>query len=523
MSSDNKKSARPAMLGAAHTDASEYGENVRNLDMIKRRQKYLGGSILFYHQPVNLVRGEGVWLYDDEGNRYLDCYNNVASVGHCHPHVVDALTSQAKLINTHSRYLHENVIDYAEKLAGLMPGNLDVCMFVCTGTEANELAMRIARTVSGNQGAIVMEASYHGNSTLIDELSTAAHPIASQRPEHLVAVEPPNTYRGPFRKGEHDNLAARYADLVDEAIAELDKRGQGTAAFVCDTIFDTQGSLEAPKDYFTKVYEKVRAAGGLCIADEIQAGLCRTGTWWGFEHYDVVPDIVTLGKPMGDGHPVAAVVTTREIAEKFTSSAVYFNTFAGNPVSAAVGKAVLEVCEGEKLVSNCAEVGRYLRQRLEKLAERHAIIGDVRGQGLFLGIELVHDRKTKQPASDISSMVPDAMKEKGVIMGMTGRYGNILKVRPPLVFSKQNADQVVETLDQVLSELANPAERPGATASSSAQVERVDQGVITERMLEKFAANGCERIQVSPGVVITPLAIDKARSLKIVIERVFIN
>ena len=453
MTSESKQTARPPQMGAAHTDSSEYSESVHNLEMIKRRQKHLGGSLLFYHDPVHLVRGEGVWLYDADGNKYLDCYNNVASVGHCHPYVVDALTKQAKLLNTHTRYLHDNVIDYAEKLAGLMPGDLEVCLFVCTGTEANELAMRLARTYTGNNGAIVMEASYHGNSTLIDELSTAAHPVASERPEHVVAVEPPNTYRGPFRDGEHDDLGARYAGLVDEAIAELDKRAQGTAAFMCDTIFDSQGSLAAPRDYFKRVYEKVRAAGGLCIADEVQPGLCRTGKWWGFEHYDVVPDIVVLGKPVGDGHPLAAVVTTREIAQKFAESAVYFNTFGGNPVSTAVGKAVLDVCERENLVANCAEVGAYFKQRLEQLAERHPIIGHVHGMGLFLGIELVHDRDTKEPATDIASQIPDAMKAKGVIMGMTGRYGNVLKIRPQLIFSKVNVDQVVDTLDQVLAEV----------------------------------------------------------------------
>lgn len=453
MISETKPASRLPLLGSAHTNASEYSDNIRHLEMIKRRQKHLGGSILFYHDPIHLVRGEGVWLYDDQGRKYLDCYNNVASVGHCNPTVVDALTKQAKLLNTHTRYLHNNVIEYAEKLADLMPDKLEVCMFVCTGTEANELAMRIARTVTGNNGAIVMEASYHGNSMLIDELSTIAHPIADERPDHVVAIEPPNTYRGPFRIGEHDNLGERYANLVDEAIDTLSKRGQHTAAFICDTIFDSQGSLTAPQDYFKRVYDKVRSAGGLCIADEVQPGLCRTGKWWGFEHYGVIPDIVVLGKPLGDGHPIAAVVTTREIADKFANSEVYFNTFAGNPVSAAVGKAVLEVCERDNLTANCAEVGNYFKKRLELLAECHSIIGHIHGLGLFLGVELVHNPKTREPASDIARLVPDAMKDKGVITGIAGRYGNILKIRPPLVFSKSNVDQVIEALDLVLSEL----------------------------------------------------------------------
>jgi 4-aminobutyrate aminotransferase-like enzyme len=438
----------PPQLGASHTDQSEYASGTTNIDLIRRRQAHLGASILFYHDPVHIVRGRGVWLYDPAGRQYLDCYNNVASVGHCHPHVVEALCAQAHELNTHTRYLHETVVEYAEKLAGSLPPGLDICMFVCTGTEANELAMRLARAATGGNGAIVMEAAYHGNSTLVNELSTLAHPV-ERRPDHVVAVEPPNLYRGPYRAGE-PNAGASYADLVDAAIGELEARGQGTAAFLCDTIFDTQGTLEAPADYFRRVYEKVRAAGGVCIADEVQAGLARTGRMWGFEHYDVVPDIVTLGKPMGDGHPVAAVVTTAEIAAAFARSNLYFNTFGGNPVSAAVGKAVLEVIEEEKLVQHVSEVGAYLRDGLGKLAERHPIIGDVRGKGLFQGIELVADREARKPASEVARKLPDRMRDEGILIGLSGRLGNVLKVRPPLVFSRENADQLVETLDRVL-------------------------------------------------------------------------
>ncbi|MBW2463100.1 MAG: aminotransferase class III-fold pyridoxal phosphate-dependent enzyme [Deltaproteobacteria bacterium] len=450
MSSDSAE--LPPQLAATFSASSDASGDARKSEMIERRLRHLGGSILFFQDPIHIVRGEGVWLYDDEGKRYLDCYNNVASVGHCHSAVVEALTKQAGLLNTHTRYLHDGIIDYAEKLTGLMPHGLDVCFFTCTGTEANDLAMRIARTVTGKNGVIVMETAYHGNSTLVDQLSTVAHPAASGRPDYLVAVEPPNTYRGEFREGEHDRLGERYADLLDGAIAELDARGEGTAAFLCDTIFDSQGSLCAPPDYFERAYAKVRAAGGLCIADEVQAGLCRTGRWWGFEHYDVVPDIVVLGKPMGDGHPLAMVVTSREIAATFSSRAFYFNTFAGNAVSAAAGLAVLDVCEREELTEHCADVGTYLRQRIAELAERHPIIGHVHGLGLFVGIELVHDRESREPASDVSRRVPDAMKQRGILLGMTGRFGNVLKIRPPLPFSRDNADQLIEALDAVLGE-----------------------------------------------------------------------
>lgn len=458
-SSQTQTFERPPILGAAHTAVSEYDtETTKNLELIQRRQKHLGGSILFYHDPVKLVRGEGVWLYDDEGKQYLDCYNNVPVVGHCNPHVVNALTDQARQLNTHTRYLHENVVNYAEQLAATMPGDLDVCMFVCSGTEANELAMRIARAVTGHNGAIVMEGSYHGNSTLIAEMSTIGVP-EDQRPDHVVTVEPPNTYRGPFVKkaegsqgngGGDENLGEQYAALVDEAIATLDARGQKTAAFMCDGIFDSHGVIEAPQDYFQHVYQKVRAAGGLCIADEVQPGFARTGKMWGFENFDVTPDIVTLGKPMGNGHPIAGVVTTREIAEKFQQSSFYFNTFGGNPVSTAVGKAVLDVIADENIVDNVVTVGAYLRQQLEALAQRHTLIGNVRGQGLFQAIELVRDHTTREPAAEEARQLPDALKQEGILVGLSGRYGNVLKIRPPLVFSKENVDQLIAALDKVL-------------------------------------------------------------------------
>lgn len=450
--SNKKDIANSPMLGAAHANLSDYSGNSRHIEKIRRRQQHLGGSLLFYHDPLHLVRGEGVWLYDDQDTRYLDCYNNVASVGHCHPQVVTALTQQASLLNTHTRYLSEHVIDYAEKLTGLMPEGLDVCFLVCTGTEANELAMRMARECTGQRGTIVMSNSYHGNSTLIHELSTCFPAV--RRPPYVATVEPPNVYRGSHLDSGSTDPGSWYSDLIDGAVESLEKRGEGLAAFLCDTIFDSQGSLAAPPDYFRRVYQKIRDAGGLCVADEVQAGLCRTGKWWGFEHYGVVPDIVTLGKPMGDGHPLAAVITSREIAETFTGSTVYFNTFGGNPVSAAVGLAVLDVCEEQDLATHCAETGAYLEQRLLDLAQRQPLIGHIHGRGLFLGVELVHDRTTREPATDIAKQVPDEMKARGIIMGMTGPHGNILKIRPPLIFSRKNSDQLVDSLEDVLHALA---------------------------------------------------------------------
>jgi 4-aminobutyrate aminotransferase-like enzyme len=300
--------------------------------------------------------------------------------------------------------------------------------------------MRIARVVTGNAGAIVMENSYHGNSKLVGEMSTMTYP-ADQRPPHVQAVEPPNTYRGSFRKGEgyDEQLGGKYADLVDSAIDELTANGEGVAAFVCDQIFDSQGALDAPQDYFERVYTKVRAAGGLCVADEVQSGVCRTGTFWGIEHY-AVPDIVFTGKPFGGGYPVAAVFTTREIADQWASSDIYFNTFGGNPVSAAAARAVLRYAREQHMVEHVNTVGNYLVSALEELATRYSIIGNIQGRGLFIGVDLVKDRVSREPATEVARLIPDAMKDEGVLIGLTGPHGNCLKFRPPLVFSKDDVD-----------------------------------------------------------------------------------
>jgi len=440
---EDKQAPGPGALGSAGLV-----ENAHNLALVQRRQAHLGGSMLFYRDPLHIVRGAGVWLYGDDGKRYLDCYNNVASVGHCHPRVLAALCQQAGLLNTHTRYLHEGVVNYAERLAGLFPDPLDVCLFVCTGTEANELAMRIARAVSGKTGAVVMENAYHGNSVLMNELSTCVSDPGA-RPAHVAAVEPPNTYRGPF--GPVAEAGTRYAALVGAAIDRLHASGSGLSAFLCDSIFDSQGTLQAPVDYFSSVYDRVRSAGGLCIADEVQAGFARTGTMWGFEHYGVVPDIVTLGKPIGAGHPIGAVVTRREIFEQFRRTDFYFNTFGGNPVSAAVGNAVLDVFRDDALLAHVRDVSPYLRSCLQDLQQRHAQIGDVRGLGLFLGVELVADRGSREPSREAALLVAERMREAGVLIGVTGRHGNVIKVRPPLPFSRENVDFLVEKLDLTLS------------------------------------------------------------------------
>jgi 4-aminobutyrate aminotransferase-like enzyme len=421
--------------------------------LIERRKRAMGPAYRhFYDHPLYLVRGEGVWLFDHDGNKYLDCYNNVPSVGHCHPHVVEALTRQASQLNTHTRYLHHGIVEYAEMLADTLPGELSVCMFVCTGTEANDLAYRIAREVTGNEGAIGTANAYHGGSTLVAELSPEFR-RSRKPPGFIVESEPPYTYRGMYGE-DHPDFAAAYAGLVDDAVATLHGRGHAPAMMIIDSIFDAKGILTPPPAYQRLVYHKVRAAGGLMVADEVQSGLCRLGDhYWGFEDSGVVPDIVTMGKPMGDGHPLAVLVTTPEIAAEFARKSDYFNTFGGNPVSAAAGRAVLEVVERENVLASVKETGDYLMTGLLGLSDRHDIIGEVRGKGLFLGVELVLDRESRAPATAAAASVQERMREEGVLLSKIGQHSNVLKIRPPLVFKKEHADLALEKLDQALDSL----------------------------------------------------------------------
>ncbi len=419
-------------------------------DLIARRRRVMGHTYRhFYQRPLHLVRGDGVWLYDTEGRRYLDCYNNVPSVGHCHPDVVEALSRQAARLNTHTRYLHQAVIEYAEMLGERLPGDLSVCTFVCTGTEANDLAYRMAAAVTGNRGAIVTSGAYHGNSTLVTELSPDNENPKSSL-DFVVDVEPPYTYRGPFPES-HPDFESAYAGLVDKGIETLESRGIRPAMMMIDNIYDAKAILTPKPSYLQQVYEKVRAAGGLVVADEVQSGLCRLGDhFWGFEDSHVVPDIVTMGKPIGGGHPLAAVVTTPDIASAFASNAFYFNTFGGNPVSACVGKAVLEVVDREQILSGVGEAGEHFKAGLQALASEHESIGEVRGKGLFLGVELVEDRESRQPAVEKARRIVELMRESGVLMATTGAHDNVLKFRPPLVFKKRHADLAVECLDKAL-------------------------------------------------------------------------
>ena len=424
--------------------------------LLAARKEVLGPSLsVSYAKPLKIVRGEGAWLIDQRGRAYLDCVNNICHVGHSHPKVVEALSCQAAVLNTNTRYLHDTILDYAERLAATMPGPLSVCLFVCSGSEANELALRLARTATGRKGGVVLEQGYHGNTSgLIDISPYKCEGKGGQGLSPLVRkAERPDPYRGSFR-GYGRDAAQGYARSVAEAVEDLQAAGLPPAFFIAESIQGVGGQVIHPEGYLEAAYEIVRAAGGLCIADEVQVGFGRVGShMWAFETQGVVPDIVSLGKPIGNGHPLACVVTTPEIAQAFANGMEYFNSFGGNPVSCAVGMAVLDVIEQEGLQANAANVGGYLMERFEALKVCHPMIGDVRGLGLFLGIELVRDRDSLEPATEEAGRLVNLAKDRGVLLSTDGPFENVIKMKPPICFSRANADLLVETLDAALASL----------------------------------------------------------------------
>lgn len=420
-------------------------------DLIERRKKLLGPAYeLFYDEPVHLVSGDGVWLYDADGKRYLDMYNNVPHVGHCHPEVVAALTRQIATLNTHTRYLHNNVVELAERLTAMLPDDLGIAMFSCTGSEANELALRIARACSGGEGIIIVDYAYHGNTHILAQASTSYAP-GDAKPAYIEVVPPPDTFRGEY-KG--DDAGQRYASLIETAVESMRAHGVKPAAFLLDTIVSSNGVLDVPPGYLKQAADVIRKAGALFIADEVQPGFGRTGEhFWGFEKDDVVPDIVTMGKPFGNGHPLAATVTRKDLAQRFADETDYFNTFGGNPVSAAAGNTVLDIIERERLQKNALDVGSYLKNGLRALAAEYPLIGDVRGTGLFLGVDLVSDRETREPATAAARLLTNALRNAGILTNPIGKHGNILKLRPPMVFSTGNADHFLAALANCLREI----------------------------------------------------------------------
>ncbi|MFA7503383.1 MAG: aminotransferase class III-fold pyridoxal phosphate-dependent enzyme [Burkholderiaceae bacterium] len=415
-------------------------------DIVERRARLLGPNVpTFYDDPVHVVRGEGVWLWDAQGRRYLDAYNNVAHVGHCHPRVVEAICRQSAVLNTHTRYLHEGILDYAQRLTATLDHGLSQVIMVCTGSEANDIALRMAQAVSGKTGIIATDNTYHGNTTAVAALSTRRPPIGGW-PSHVRRVPAPDSLE-PLG-GSPAAQGAAFAANVAQAVAELEEAGHGFAGLMLCPLFANEGMPDVGPGFLDATAEVVRKAGGLLIADEVQPGFGRVGShFWGHQRLGFAPDVVTMGKPMGNGHPVAAVVARTDVMAAFREAFGYFNTFGGNPVSCAAASAVLDVIEAEGLVENARQTGAYMLSLLDSLD--HPLIADVRGAGLFFAMELTHNG---EPASESCAAVVERMRQRGVLMGRIGRHQHILKIRPPMPFARPEADMLAETLAGVLAE-----------------------------------------------------------------------
>ncbi|MFE8047312.1 aspartate aminotransferase family protein [Brenneria goodwinii] len=421
---------------------------------IERRIRLLGPAYrLFYQQPVEVSRGQGVLLYDRNGNEYLDAYNNVVSVGHAHPRVADAINNQMRKLCTHTRYIQDGILDYAEQLLPTFGGRMSEqghMMFTCTGSEANDLALRIARHYTGRQGVIITSEAYHGNSFLTAGISPslgANSPLGTW----VRRVQAPDSYR--LSRVE---MGRRMAAQVAAQIEDLQRHGEGLAAFIADSVFSSDGIYTDPTDLLAPVAEVVRAAGGLFIADEVQSGFARTGdALWGFQRHGIDPDIITMGKPMGNGYPVAAVAVTHEAVERFGGDQRYFNTFGGNTVAIAAAQATFDVIRDEGLQENSLRVGRFIRAGLRELAQRYPQIGDVRGTGLYVGVEMVSDPQRKTPDAHLATAMVNGLRERRVLISATGFSANVLKIRPPLVFSENDAGRLLGEMEAVLTQLTN--------------------------------------------------------------------
>ena len=413
-------------------DSNSYTADGAGDPLIASRERVLGPAYrLFYDQPVHLVRGQGSHLFDADGVRYLDAYNNVASVGHCHPHVVDAVSQQMATLNTHTRYLHRGIVDYSERLLATMPEAVDQVMYACTGSEVNDLALRVAEMRTGATGIVITRDAYHGNTASATAISPSLGGATSIGP-NVRLVDPPDTYREPA-----DEVAARFTGDVARAADDLIAAGYGVSCLIVDTIFSSDGIFADP--VLTGAVDEVHARGGVFIADEVQPGFSRTGaSMWGFDRHGVVPDIVTMGKPMGNGIPIAAMAARADVLKPFAVGVPYFNTFGGNPVSMAAASAVLDVIEQEDLMVNARSVGDALRTELAAIGDPR--LGDVRGAGLYTGVEVVSDPDTKEPDRAEARRLVNAMRERQVLISVCGHDGNVLKIRPPLVFSASDVD-----------------------------------------------------------------------------------
>ncbi len=437
----------PYALAGMPSEVTAGGQADRQVLLDVRRKRFASNLSLSYREPLHIVRGRDVWLFDDAGRAFLDCYNNVAHVGHCHPRVVHAIASQAARLNTNTRYLHELIGSYAERLLKTLPPSLEVCFFTNSGSEANELALRLARTHTQRHDIAVLDWAYHGWTPSLVDISPYKYKRTggAGRPSHVIELPVPDPYRAPADWTPAD-IGARYAS---QACDQLDRP---IAALIAETIPSCAGQIVIPQGYLASMFHHARHQGGLCILDEVQAGMGRSGAMWAFAEHGVVPDILTLGKPIGNGHPLGAVITTRAVADSFANGMEYFNTFGGNPVSCAAGIAVLDVLDDQRLLRNASDQGQTILGGLRAMQADFETIGDVRGRGLFLGVDLVEDRASRKPATDRARRVANRCKELGVLLGTDGPHDNVIKLRPPMTFSARHVDQLLSTLRQAFEE-----------------------------------------------------------------------
>ena len=418
----------------------------------QRRDLALGsGAELFYDTPLEIVRGEGVYLFDRDGRRYVDMYNNVPCVGHANPAVVRAMAEQQATVNVHSRYLHDGIVSFGERLARLNHDDIECVVFGCSGTEAIEVAFQIARVVTGERGVICTDATYHGNSELVGSLTNVG--CAANQTGEIRGFPFPERYRPLVEEVSEEKLCEAYLERVASAIVSLKTEGAGFAALIVCPIFANEGVPDIPSGFMAEVTNLVHREGGLVIADEVQAGYCRTGHWWGYEYSEFRPDIVVTGKPMGNGLPLAATATRKEFVDAFRAEKDYFNTCSATPLQAAVGMAVLDEIERLDLLRNAAEVGTRLTRELKSRVDAHNSIGDVRGCGLFISVEMIKDAGTKEPDAELTMSLSDRLKDKGFLVSYSGKYNNVLKIRPPLVFSHENADDFLVAFDACMREM----------------------------------------------------------------------
>jgi 4-aminobutyrate aminotransferase-like enzyme len=422
---------------------------LENNELLQRRNRYLGtGAALFYKEPIQIVRGEGVSLFDQNGVRYIDMYNNVPCVGHAHPHVVQAMQRQASTLNVHSRYLHEGIVNFAERLTGLHHDGIESAIFACSGTEANDIAMTMAKLATGNSGFISTNAAYHGNSQQVMQLTHV--PLERSVHGNVCAFEFPDSLRRKSELVSESDFLEACLDSVRTAIAKLHSAEVGLAGLLICPIMANEGLPNIPAGFMRAATQLVHDAGGLVISDEVQAGYCRTGQWWGYDLSGFVPDIVTMGKPMGNGLPLSACAASRSLVEKFRAKTRYFNTFASSPLQAATGMAVIDVIEDEDLAKNASAVGAYLQGALSKMAGQSDHLAEVRGCGLFVGLEWVTDKSSNTPDKEGAIAVVNALQARGFLTSNAGAHANVIKIRPPLVFQREHADEFLAAFSDIL-------------------------------------------------------------------------